>query len=92
MISREQAAQIATGLLRSKPEASTYEVHSVVTLDEINWQRPTAAYGVGGDIFQSNWIVYLADEEFVGIKASTIMVLARVDGRLLYFGSAHDEG
>jgi hypothetical protein len=91
-ITRNQAAQVAADILRSKSEASTHKVHRVVTLDEISWQRPMPAYGVSKTIFDGNWIVYLADKSFVGLKSSIIMVLEQETGRLLYFGSAHDEG
>jgi hypothetical protein len=92
MITREQAAQIANDILRSKSEAGAYEVHRVVTLDEITWRRPHAGYGVSQDVFEGSWIAYLNDRTFVGLKSSTIMLLTRDAGHLAYFGSACDEG
>jgi hypothetical protein len=92
VITRDQAAQIAADILRSKSEARAYEVHRVVTLDEITWRCPRPGYGVSQDIFEDSWIVYLQDKTFVDLKSSTIMVLAQSDGHLAYFGSAYDEG
>jgi hypothetical protein len=92
MITRDQAAQIATDILRSKSEAGRYEVQYVVTVDEITWRRPHSGYGVDRDILEDSWIAYLHDRTFVGLRSSTVLVLARNDGRLIYFGSAHDEG
>jgi hypothetical protein len=92
MITREQAAQIATDVLRFKSEAGTYEVLHVVMLDEVKSRHPVPAYGVSESIFDGNWIVYLHDKKFFGLKSSMIIVLARDAGQLLYFGSANDEG
>ncbi len=92
MITREQAAQMAADVLSAKSESGAYDIHHVVRLDEIRGRRPIPDYGVDRGIFEDNWIVYMAPKAFVGLTASTIMVLDQETGQLLYFGSAHDEG
>lgn len=92
MIGREQAAQIAANVVRFRSKAGQYEIYKVVTLEEIGKPGPRPDYGTPRHILQDNWIAYLHDKTFCGIHSSTIMVLARDTGQLLYFGSTNDEG
>ena len=91
-ISREQAAQIAADVLRFKPEFATFDIDKVVTLEEITWASPNPSYGTSRTIFDNSWIVYLRPKELVGLRAGTILVISRDTGRLIYIGSANDEG
>jgi hypothetical protein len=91
-ITREQAAQIAADVLRFKSDSDTLKVGKVVTLEEITWAGPYPSYGTSRDIFDNAWIVYVHPKEILGLMSSTIMVISRETGHVIYFGSANDEG
>ncbi len=86
MISREQAADIArTAALNSQ---LGFEIDKVVTPEEITW-APPRLYGVS---LSNCWIVYLESLAPLALCASTIVVINRDSGKIVYRGSANDEG
>jgi hypothetical protein len=90
-ISREQAFQIATDNLHwRKDEAVRYSVYEVVAWDEITCRRPSA-YNVAEESWRTGWIAYL-DDGSVAIRSSVVMLIDKSTGRLVYFGTANDEG
>jgi len=88
MIKREQAEQIALDSLR----ANGYACHSThaVRFDEVGRLN---VWGVGIDALMNSWVAYAVDREPVlAIRSSTVVIIAGDDGRVIYVGSAHDEG
>ena len=86
MILREQAFEIArkdalaNGLGRG--------VQAVMLPEEITSAFP-ALYGVS---LENCWIAYIEQYGQPAIRSSTIIVLDRESGNVLYRGSANDEG
>ncbi len=92
MISRELAARIAADSLNlSRSSHGIFTVGKVVTVDEIAYRRPIL-YLSGGVGLDDCWIVYLKPTNPTGLCSSTIMLISRVTGEEVYFGSANDEG
>ena len=83
MISREQAQLIA----ESKLARSGRGVRDVVSADEV--ARPPLLYA-GPDLARC-WIAYV-DMPDRGPQESTVIVIDRETGDVVYEGGAHDEG
>jgi hypothetical protein len=90
-ITREQAAAIAADNLKLSKGFRGYQISKVVRLGEIRWARPNL-YGVSDEDLDDAWIVYLHDPSFFGLRSSTVMVISRASGHVIYLGSACDEG
>jgi hypothetical protein len=91
-ISREQAKWIAADNLKLRGDpCARMAVTKVVRLNEITYARPHA-YNVPPQAWEDGWIVYMADSTFVGLCSSTVMLISRSTGHMIYFGSANDEG
>lgn len=92
-IAREQATEIAEDYLGARLDKHpAYRIWSVTTSDKIRGRKP-APYLVGPERLEDCWIVYL--ERVPGLPvicSSTIMLVSKADGRVVYFGSAADEG
>ena len=90
MISREHAAWIAADNLHEYREAGgVLTVSKVYASDEIAGAIPHP-YLTGNEKLADCWIVYVNRGCFGGVGASTIMLIARATGRVVYFGSAMD--
>jgi hypothetical protein len=87
MISREEAAKLAVNELRARGLGT--EVRVVLELRELSWRAPLL-YLVPPDLADC-WIAYAAKPRPV-IAASTIVVIDKTSGRVVYSGSANDEG
>lgn len=100
MITREQAADIARSHLISRPHADLQqmregpdsnfvrEVDQVRSVEEVS--RAPMAYGLPARL-EDSWIVYLTGHPFI-LQSSTIILVSKEDGSVLYYGSALDEG
>ena len=92
LITREQARALAEEFLdrtEGLPRRSGEDITGVYDLREIRWPHPSL-YGVSFDL-QDTWIVYVRDES-ISIQSSTIVVVSKQTGDILYCGSASDEG
>lgn len=91
-ITREQAAQIAADVLHFSAERDDYKIGRVVSFDELTG-APPAAYIRSSESIEDCWIAYLERMTFFnGICSSTIMLVSKTTGHMVYFGSAGDEG
>ena len=90
-ITREQVAAIAANNLMWHKEVSGYQIRSVLRLEEIRARHPNV-YGLSPEDLKTSWIAYLHDPSFFGLRSSTIIVISRATGRVIYLGSACDEG
>jgi hypothetical protein len=90
-ITREQAASIAADVLHFSAERNEYNVSRVVGFDELTG-APPAAYIRSSESIEDCWIVYLGRRKFIGLCSSTIMLVSKLSGHMVYFGSAGDEG
>jgi hypothetical protein len=91
-VSRGQAAQIATDALHFTAERDTYEIDRVVATDELARPRP-AAYMTSNVSIDDCWIVYLKRKQWIPVLcSSTIMLVSKDTGHMVYFGGAGDEG
>ncbi len=86
MISRAEAEQIANDTIRAHALGSG--VRELYRLSELPFRAP-AIYG--GPDLERCWIVY-AERPVPGLRASTIVLVDVESGRVLYQGSANDEG
>jgi hypothetical protein len=86
MISREQAVALAEAHVRKH----NFRISAVFTLEEIPGPRP-CLYWTSPTPLEDCWFAYLEHSGNM-ICSSTIVVIDRVDGTVLYFGSASDEG
>jgi hypothetical protein len=85
MISRAEATEI--GKLAARSKGLGLEVREALLPDEL--ERPLSLYNV--DI-GNGWIVYVEDLEPYFLRSSTVLAIDRDSGRVLYHGSANDEG
>lgn len=88
-MSRDQAKQLAEQFL-CHTGGNKCVVDRIVDLSELTTRHPTV-YGV--EIDDTCWIACVrGPSSGTVIKSSDIIVLSKEDGRVLYFGSANDEG
>jgi hypothetical protein len=91
-ITREQAARIAADVLHFSAERDAYNIGRVVAFDELRG-APPAAYICSSESIEDCWIIYLERKTFFnGVCSSTIMLVSKLSGHMVYFGSAGDEG
>ena len=86
VITREQAEAIA--LADAIAHGIGIRVARVVRLEEIDGRRPC----VLTQRIDDHWIAYLDTGRPPRLGSSTVVVVDRADGRVLYRGSANDEG
>jgi hypothetical protein len=92
LISREQAAAIAKDALFFTDGRGRYKVYAVRGFDGNDCRHPHI-YGMSDSTFADCWIVYLQPDPYIPvICSSTIMLIAKDSGRMVYFGMAADEG
>lgn len=92
MINREQAAQIAADALHFVADGTTYDLDRVMTMDEIAG-RPPVAYITSNESIKDCWVVYMKRKQpILRLESSTIMLVSKASGRMVYFGGANDEG
>ena len=82
MISRDQAA--------AHVRESNSRIATVYAWREIPGRLPSI-YWTSATPLEDCWIAYLESEGFA-LVSSTIVVIDPIDGAVLYFGSASDEG
>lgn len=86
MISREQAAEIAKSDVLA--HGLGIGVRAVLLPEELTGRGPVL-YGVDlGDC----WIAYIEQSGGPAQRSSTIVVIGRENGQVVYRGSANDEG
>ena len=86
MISRKQAAAIARAEAITKGLGT--DLSEVLKPSEITF-APPRLYGID---LSGCWIAYFTSEFPFRICASTIVVIDQETGRIVYTGSANDEG
>ena len=86
MLSRDQAAEIARA--DAQEHQLGFDVYKVLSLDEIEGSVPSL-YGVS---LNGCWIAYIEPIGPQALHSSTIIVIDRASGRVVYRGSANDEG
>lgn len=86
MISRDEAAALAEAHVRK----NNSRISAVYAFEEIPGSRP-CLYWHSTTPLEDCWFAYL-EQTGVTICSSTIVVIDRADGAVLYFGSANDEG
>lgn len=92
MICREDAARLAIEKLQLRSLAfDNLTVRMVVSADEIAGRRPLT-YVVGNGGVEDCWFVYFEQTSCPTLRSSTIMLISRATGDVVYFGSAGDEG
>ena len=92
MITREQAHWTASGFLRQNWPELICEITNVLTLDEITFREP-CLYGVSDEDLGQSWIAYCHKPEMLPMLcSSTIIVISKDTGKVIYSGSANDEG
>ena len=89
IISKEEAGEIAlTEAMRTMGSAESKGER--VEIYRVTDQRPTGAYMSDQD---PAWFVYVPwFDGFSGLQASRVIAVSKIDGRVLYDGSAGDEG
>ena len=100
-ISREEAFDIALAHLeseRSRRAPSQFSelsgrtqlrsIRSVLSVDEV--VRPPLVYGLRAPL-ETCWIAYLESSP-TAIQSSRVVLVSKESGKVLYFGSANDEG
>jgi hypothetical protein len=92
-ITREDAQEIAEEYMAGDPGRERRAVTNVVTYQEVlvAGTRPPKPYGVIGRDLLTSWIVYVEGLPAM-LASSTILLVSRDTGQVLYFGSAGDEG
>jgi len=93
LITREGARKIAEEYMAGDPQRERRPVAKVVAYQEVlaTGTRPPMPYGVIGRDLLTSWIVYLEGVPAM-LDSSTIILVSRSDGQILYCGSANDEG
>ena len=86
MISREEAANIARSYAIAHDLGEN--VRSVVLLQEITGRVPM----IFTVVLDNCWIAYIENRHPLKICSSTIVVVGREQGNVIYGGSAMDEG
>lgn len=86
MVSRDEAAEIA------RNDVQTHQlglgVSKILSIDEITGRLPYV-YNVS---LSECWIAYVETLPLLALDSSTIVVIARDTGKVVYHGSASDEG
>jgi hypothetical protein len=90
-VNRAEAREIAEGQLRRYPELGT-AVGQVLDFEEI-LSRPPCVYGVTEEMMRSCWIAYLVGPlSGRALTSSEVIIISNTTGRIIYAGSANDEG
>lgn len=90
-ITREQAVGIATEHLGREPEFVGARIRRVVAWEEMTWRRPSIFNAPPG--IACSWVAYLEfPNEPPTSCSSTIIMVSRTTGAVLYAGDANDEG
>lgn len=89
-VTREQAHWIASGYLRRNPINGRI-VYKVLAYDEITSRKP-CLYNVSEESLKQSWIAYTEIPEVFALQSSIIVVVLKDNGKIIYAGSASDEG
>ena len=90
-ITREQAVRIATEHLSREPKLVCARIRRVVAWQELTWRRPSLFNAPPG--IESSWVAYLEFPNDPPMScSSTIIIVSRTTGAVLYAGDANDEG
>jgi hypothetical protein len=91
-ITRAEAGRIAREYLAAPPGWAGWPIGKVVDLEEITTVRsPRDPLGISVSCDLTDcWIVYL--EPAATLRSNTILVISKSDGRIVFFGSAGDDG
>ena len=90
-ITREQAVRIATEHLSREPKLVCARIRRVVAWQELTWRRPSLFNAPPG--IERRWVAYLEFPNEPPMScSSTIVIVSRTTGAVLYVGDANDEG
>jgi hypothetical protein len=90
-VTREQAQRIATEHLGRVLEFIGARIRRVVAWEEMTWRRPSIFNAPPG--IESSWVAYLEFPNEPPMScSSTIIIVSRTTGAVLYAGDANDEG
>ena len=99
-ISRDDALRIAlahvdgdngpppSDVIGQGDQPARLSIREVLSVDEIG--RPPLIYGLTVPLHEC-WIAYL-DSATTAIRSSRVVLVSKQSGRVVYFGSANDEG
>ncbi len=91
-MTREQAHWTASGYLRKHHPGGCTEINKMLDLDEFP-SRKLCLYNVSAEVLSRSWIAYCHNPEDVcTLKSSTIIVISKDTRKVIYAGSAGDEG
>lgn len=90
-ISRSDAFEIAENYVKTCPLEEGTGISEILSIDEIVWRRP-CIYGYSDEKMKNYWIAYVNIPSKAMISSSTILLISKDTGVVIYSGSAHDEG
>ena len=95
-ITREEAVRIAEEYIAAHPAWEDYRIGEVITLEKPEELQRFAGRLYGGpnpEELRDCWIAYLEEEEPPHcLRSSTILLIKKSDGKVIYAASAGDEG
>ncbi|MBU4014258.1 MAG: hypothetical protein KJ550_12470 [Proteobacteria bacterium] len=89
-ISRSEAFDIANKYVKTCPLEEGAGIRNIVSIEEIVWRRP-CIYNYSDEKMKNYWIAYVNIPKEM-ISSSTILLISKETGEIIYVGSANDEG
>jgi len=89
-ISRSEAFDIANKYVKTCPLEEGVGIRKIVSIEEIVWRRP-CIYNYPDEKMKNYWIAYVNIPKEM-ISSSTILLISKETGEIIYVGSANDEG
>lgn len=66
---------------------------NIYAYEELQTRKPSVYMrDPGGETLENCWITYLRESEPMALRSSTMLAVSKSTGRVVYFGSANDEG
>lgn len=85
MIDREQARRVAAAVVAPK------KIGKVVSLGESQFWPPII-YGFPQEGMADYWFAYVEYDVRFGLRSSHVVLVRKTDGKVVFSGSANDEG
>jgi hypothetical protein len=89
MVTREEALEIASAYEAKHRPFDCVGIERVLSLDEVNSARLNPYYS--GPPLRECWIAY-AERGRLMIQSSDVILTSKATGKVVYAGSANDEG
>ncbi|MDO9567249.1 MAG: hypothetical protein Q7J15_10965 [Candidatus Desulfaltia sp.] len=91
-ISRSEAFEIANKYVKTCPLEECVGIREILSIEEIVCRRP-CIYGHPDEKMKNYWIAYLSiPSKRIMLSSSTILLISKETGEIIYAGSANDEG